>query len=67
MYTNLSCEIVEKVNGCEIQRCEAIKEDPITGERSGHVKVFYDVVADDVLLESFKTLAKARAFAKAYW
>lgn len=67
MTKNLSCKYLETVNDCEIHRCEAIKEDPITGETSGHVLVFYDVVYDDMILESFKTIAKARAFAKAYW
>ena len=64
---NLKCELKETVNGFEIYRCEAKNENIFTGELSGQTKVYYDVVYDDNIVDSFKTLSKARLFAKNYW
>ena len=64
---NLSCEVKEVVCGFEIQRCEAKKQNIFTGELSGQTKVYYDVVYDDAIVDSFKTLREARAFARNYW
>jgi hypothetical protein len=64
---NLSCEVKEVVCGFEIQRCTARKQDIFTGELSGQTKVYYDVVYDDAIVDSFKTLSAARKFAREYF
>lgn len=64
---NLSCEIKEVICGFEIQRCSARKQDVFTGELVGQTKIYYDVVYDDVLVGSFKTLSAARKFARNYF
>ena len=64
---NLTCELKETVDGFDIFRCEAKKEDIFTGELYGQTKVYYDVCYEDAIVDSFKTLREARRFAKEYW
>lgn len=64
---NLSCEIKEVVCGFEIQRCSARRQDIFTGELVGQTKIYYDVVYDDMIVDSFKTLSAARKFARNYF
>lgn len=64
---NLSCKLVATVGEFDIYRFEAKKQDLFTGELSGQKKVYYDVCHGDDLVDSFKTLAQAKSFAKNYW
>lgn len=57
-------DVVAKIGDVEIIRSEARQYDPMTGEITGRTLVYYDVCYDDDLLDSFKTLAKAKAYAK---
>ena len=66
MMKCIKCEEIEQVNGFTICREEDRKQDVFTGEYSGRVRVFYTVNTDDCMLDSFKTLAEARRFAKSY-
>ena len=68
MEKNLNCKAMATINGLEIQRWEAKKQDIFTEELKGQTKVYYDVVdiAEDCLIDSFKTLKEAKAFAKSY-
>lgn len=59
----VKCEVLEVVNGYTICREEDRKVDVITSELEGRTYVFYTVNTEDMMLESFKTLAKARNFA----
>lgn len=66
MYTKkcVKCEVLEEINGYTIHREEDRKFDYFTGEPVGHKEVFYTVNVEDLMLESFKTLAKARNYAE---
>ena len=57
--------IIAEINGYTIVRSETREQDKITGEISGHKKVYYDVCDGCDLLESFKTLKEAKHFCMA--
>ncbi len=61
---NLTTKVVDEINGYQIVRCEARKHDDFTGEFSGRIKVYYDVCDEEMILESFKTLAEAKRYCK---
>lgn len=60
----IECKPVETVNGYVICREVDQKFDIITGEPKGHKTVFYTVNDDEYMLESCKTLAAARKYAR---
>ncbi len=64
MMRCVKCEQVETLNGYTINREEDRKMDDFTMEPTGRTYVFYTVNEDDLMLESFKTLAAARKYAR---
>lgn len=62
MMRCIKCEVIEERNGYIITREEDRKFDDFTGEYSGKIQVFYGVIEDDELTESFKTLKAARKY-----
>lgn len=60
----VKCEVLETVNGYTIHREEDRKIDEFTMEPKGRTYVFYTVNDDEMILESFKTLAAARKYAR---
>lgn len=66
MMRCVSCKQVEILNGYTINREEDRKVDNFTMKPTGRTYVFYTVNKDDLMLESFKTLAAARRYARKY-
>lgn len=64
MMRCVKCEQIETLNGYTINREEDRKIDEFTMEPTGKTYVFYTVNKDDLMLESFKTLAAARKYAR---
>lgn len=64
MMRCVKCEQIETLNGYTINREEDRKIDEFTMEPTGRTYVFYTVNEDDLMLESFKTLAAARKYAR---
>jgi len=60
----VKCEQLETVNGYIICREEDRKIDELTMEPKGRTYVFYTVNDDELMFESFKTLAAARKYAR---
>lgn len=63
----LNCEIVAEVSGFGICRVEERKLDPWTQEEKGYKEVWYEVCEDGGkgdILDAFKTLRAAKAFAR---
>lgn len=60
----VKCEQLEIVNGYILNCEEDRKIDPFTMEPVGRTYVFYTVNDEELMLESFKTLAAARKWAK---
>ena len=62
----VNCKQIETINGYTINREGDRKIDDFTLEPTGRTFVFYTVNEDDLMLDSFKTLAAARKYAKEY-
>lgn len=62
---NLSCELVDKINGYEIYRCEARIYDERKGRFIGRKKIYYDVCLPNAgdIIESRSKLKEAIKFA----
>ena len=59
---NISSTLVDYYKDYEIRREVDKRVDTFTGETYGHAFVFYAVVFDDCLIESFKTIKDARRY-----
>ena len=64
MLKCVKSEVLETRNGYTISREEDRQIDPITLEPKGRTYVYYTVNEAELMLDSFKTVEKARKYAE---